>query len=178
MPLSDLANIAQVIASAAVVGSLVFIGLQLMQTKTVNRAAALQANANYSGTTLMSLMDQETAKLYAKAAQGDADLDPGEFAQYFSMCRTIVLGVENMYFQDRAGLLDHGAYLGYATMAGWLFSRPGARAMWNLSKQFYSPDFVAQWDQLLAKMPLNFDPRSQYKQWKQLTVAMHAGKSA
>jgi len=84
--LSDLANIGQVVGALAVVGSLIFVGLQVRQNTKSNQTSALQLNADYWLNYITALADPEFAKLYAMGASGRADLDKQQFGQFFLLC--------------------------------------------------------------------------------------------
>lgn len=143
MTIADLANIAQIVGSVAVIASLIFVGLQIRQSTRVTRATALQMNADYWLNYFTLLADRQLGEVYSKGALGRVELDSGEFAQFFFLCRATFMGCENQHHQYLSGLLDDDAYRGYeATIREQIADFPGVRAMWQLVKHTYGTEFV------------------------------------
>ncbi len=171
MTLSDLANIGQVVASVAVIASLMFVGLQIRQNTKANRASTLQMNADYWLTYLTTLADSRFSVLYSKGALGRKDLDGEQFGQFFFLCRATFMGCENQHYQYRTGLLDEDAYRGYqATIREQIAAFPGVRAMWQLVKHTYGTEFVKFLDVQIAKTPAH-ERGSIQERWTELLRA-------
>ena len=168
MTLSDLANIGQVVGALAVVGSLIFVGLQVRQNTKSNQASALQLNADYWLNYMTALADPRLGKLYAMGASGHTDFDNEQFGQFFLLCRLTFMGCENQHFQYRRGLLDRDAYAGYeTTIKEQIAAFPGIRAMWQLVRHSYGVDFAAFMDDQIAAHPAH-KADSMFQKWKQL----------
>lgn len=168
MTLTDLANLGQLIGGIAVVASLLFVGFQIRQNTKANRASTLQMNADYWLHYLTSLADPAMSEVYAKGAMGSEGLDGPQFGRFFLICRATFMGCENQHHQYLAGLLDEDAYRGYeATIREQIVAFPGIRAMWELVKHTYSPEFVAFLDEQIADAPER-DRGSVQSRWRAL----------
>lgn len=178
MTLADLANIGQVVGALAVIGSLIFVGLQVRQNTKATRATALQMNADYWLSYFTLLADPQFSEVYSKGALGRAELDGAQFGQFFFLCRATFMGCENQHHQYLSGLLDDDAYRGYeATIREQIAAFPGVRAMWQLVKHTYGTEFAEFLDEQIASVD-EHGPGSMHKQWRKLVDASAARSKA
>lgn len=178
MILSDLANLGQLVGGIAVVASLLFVGFQIRQNTKANRASTLQMNADYWLHYLTSLAEPGMSEVHAKGAVGNVDLDRAEFGRFFLICRATFMGCENQHHQYLSGLLDAEAYKGYeATIREQIVAFPGVRAMWELVKHTYSPEFVEFLDDLIAYAPER-GRGSVHARWRELLAAREEREEA
>lgn len=123
------------------------------------------------------LVDKEFSEAYSKGALGRVDLEEGQFGQFFFLCRAAFMGCENQHHQYLSGLLDDGAYRGYeATIREQIAAFPGIRAMWQLVRHTYGPEFVKFLDQQIASAD-DHSRGSIQQQWRALIEA-HAASRA
>jgi hypothetical protein len=175
MTLHELADIGQIIGGFAVVGSLIFVGLQIRQNTKSSRAATLQLNADYWLNYFSMIADPKFNAIYAKGSLGQADLEQSQFGQFFVLCRATFMGMENQHYQFRHGLLDSDAYTGYEiTIREQIAAFPGIRAMWQIVRHTYSADFVDFMDKQVA-MP-SHSRESVFRKWKELVANQKSEK--
>jgi len=178
MTLSDLANIGQVIGSLAVVGSLIFVGLQVRENTKVNQASALRQNAEYWLNYMLALADPKFSKIYAMGASGHTELDNQQFRQFYLLCHLSFMGCANQYYQYRRGVLDQGGYAGYETaIREHIATFPGNRAIWQLVRHTYSTDFATFMDKQISAGPAH-KQQSMFQKWKQLMEGENRGTNA
>ena len=166
MPLSDLANIAQVIASAAVVVSLVFISMQIRQSTVVSQAQAIAQTDHHWSILMEPLIHPETAELWIKGAVDVDALSRVDFIRFWVYCRNQFHGHADIFKQVQAGLLDETAHS--AIERTIIFSSPGARAMWDIQKATFDPEFVKFQDELASKTPVISGASGRREAWEQL----------
>jgi len=178
MTLADWANLSQIVGSIAVIGSLIFVGIQVRQNTKATKATALQMNADYWLGYFSMLADSRLGKVYAKGSQGREQLDGEEFRQFFILCRVAFMGCEKQHQQYLAGLLSEDAYKGYeATIREQIAAYPGVRAMWELVKHTYGHDFV----DFLDKQIVGYDLHSRGSirgKWHELALAANSQTSS
>jgi len=168
MTLSDWANIAQIVAAISVAGSLAFVGIQLHYNTKSNRASTLQMNANYWLQYLTAMADPQLSKVYSMGAAGRKEIEQGEFVQFFFLCRATFMGCENQHYQYLSGLIDDKAYAGYEqTIKEQIAAFPGIRAMWQMVRHTYGPEFVKFMDLMVAQVPTHASS-SACNTWKTL----------
>lgn len=162
----DFALIAEIVGAVALVASLIFIGFELRHSARTARGAALQANLMFWTDFFALMADPETGRIYARGAEGKADLTGEEFGRFYFLCRTIFMGCENQHYQFTRRLIDADAYKGYATsIAEQIASRPGVQAMWAIQRHIYSTEFQAFWDRQSATADADLN-RPTLERWK------------
>jgi hypothetical protein len=160
MTLEEIAHVGEIIGGIGVLGSLIFVGLQVRQNTQTVRASTLQLNTNYWTTFITALAHPEVVTAYGKGMAGH-DLDQMQFGQFFLLTRAYFLGLENQHFQYRQGLLDADTFRSYElAIREQVFAFPGIRAMWQLTRHTYSADFVAFVDQHIGATPVHQESMS------------------
>lgn len=153
MPLSDLANIAQVIASAAVVVLLVFISMQLRQNSRISKAVMTAQTDQYFANLMAPLLDREFSELWFRRSMGgNGELDTPDFLRFWAYHRNMFHAQQDVYTQIKTGLLDKNAHWLQERSIQFVF--PGSRAMWEIQKETFDPDFVKFQDELAASLPI------------------------
>jgi hypothetical protein len=176
MTLEDIAHIGELLGGIGVLGSLIFVGLQVRQNTQSVRSSTLQLNADYWLNYFSMIADPKFSTIYAKGSLGQVDLDQGQFGQFFVLCRATFMGMENQHYQFLHGLLDSDAYAGYeTTIREQVAAFPGIRAMWQLVRHTYSADFVGFMDKQIAIIP-SHSRESVFRKWKAL-VENQKGKT-
>jgi len=177
MNITDLAHIADIVAAIGVIGSMIFVGVQVRQSTRSIRSATLQQQANqwhvYADLwqkLYEFLSDPKVATTLAKGSAG-RDLEKAEFGQFFVLFRAILIQIENLHYQFQQGLIDKEVYARF--QLSWqeaLFAFPGTRAMWQLCRHYYSSDFAEYLDEVVASTPIH-QQQTTYKRWKELVAA-------
>jgi hypothetical protein len=178
MSLSDLANLSQIVASVAVVASLIYLAVQVGQTERNQRAMIQQGRADRASGGAMALAIPEMATVFRKGMTGDPELTREEFDQLLLMCRALLLSGEDSFLQHKAGLLDARAFDSWIAGARAYMAAPGLRAIWKLTAAQYcveyrefieanvvnrsavaSADAFAAWRALVREQQLHDQPR-------------------
>ncbi len=168
MRLDQIANIAEISAAALIIVSLIYVGIQIHQNTRAVRGSTLQMNTDFWGALFLRLAEPEMAQGYAAGLEGQPDIRPAHFTQFFFICRAMFLGFENQYYQFRQGILDRATYLGYErSMQTQLLLFPGFRVWWQQSHAVFSPAFVARVDSMIERTP-EADPEALLSEWSRL----------
>jgi hypothetical protein len=176
MNITDFAHIADIVAAIGVIGSMIFVGVQVRQSTRSIRSSSLQQQANqiqqYAEQWQKAyayISDPKVAATFPKALAGH-DLDPAEYGQFFLMCRALLIGMESLHYQGQQGLIDKGVYARFqVTIQEQFFAFPGMRAMWQLTRHVYGSDFAEFLDETMASTPIH-QQRASYKKWKELVA--------
>jgi hypothetical protein len=172
MTLEEIAHVGEIIGGIGVLGSLIFVGLQVRQNTQTVRASTLQQNTSYWTNFITTLAHPQFVTAYGKGMAG-RDLDQIQFGQFFLLTRAYFLGLENQQYQYRQGLLDPEAFRSYElAIREQVFSFPGIRAMWHLTRHTYSQDFIAFVDRHIAATPVHEE--SIFRKWQTEAAAQRA----
>jgi hypothetical protein len=165
--LEQIFYLSQSVASIAVVGTLIYLGLQVRSAERSQRAIMQQGRADRAAHGALGLADPELARVFGKATAGQTNLTRDEFTQWMMMCRALFLSGEDSYLQHKAGQLDQAAFDSYVAGVRHYMRSPGMRAAWQVSRGQFGSDFRNFVDAILREPPL---PRGgdAYAEWHKL----------
>ena len=123
---------AEVVGIAAVVVSLVFVGIEIRHnTAATSAQALLELNNAFNE---ISLLQAEEAELADILLRGDSDLGslgPIEHRRYAVFTSALMNTHENAFMFNKSGILDSDNYRGYAEALCIEMAIPGTRALWT-----------------------------------------------
>jgi len=157
--------LSQTIASVAVVGSLVYLGLQVRYAERAQRGIMQQGRADRTAHAALTLAQGGLSSIWHRGAAGDTSLTRDEFAQWMLLCRSAFLSGEDSFMQHKAGLLSDAAFASYVAGVRYYMSTPGLRAAWQVGSAQFGREFVEFVNGELARAPLVAPPDA-YELWK------------
>lgn len=143
LKLGELAHYAEIAAAITVVVSLIYVGRQVEENTAAIRSSTMQAVANSSDIALQNQAANE--ELIRIRMTGDIDisaLTDLEEWRYLSFYRGQWLRMQNIYAQQRLGVLDEGFWYTYSRIICDIYVPPGVRATWSNHSSVLDPDFV------------------------------------
>jgi hypothetical protein len=152
MSLSDIATIAGVVSSIAVLISLIYLALQVRQSRLHTAAQISQARV-HSGMQQQELyiVDPAVAELFMRGIQGDPDMSPVDgFRLHFLFTNTFMMS-EDDFRQYKAGLISAERHDGFVKRLSRGLQSPGYRAAWAVQRDGFEPDFQAYMDSLVQR---------------------------
>lgn len=152
--LEEIFYISQIIASVAVVGSLVYVGLQVRYAERGQRGMMQQARADRTAAGSLAVADPELARIWMKGGAGAADFTPIELTQWLMLTRSAFLSGEDSVLQYEAGLMSKETYDTYVAGVRFYMARPGFRAAWKIHRTQFGPEFRAFGDAILNEVPV------------------------
>ncbi len=141
MSLEQIFYLSQSVASVAVIGTLIYLGLQVRAAERSQRAIMQQGRADRAAHGALALADPELARVFRKGAAGDAGLTREEFTQWMMICRALFLSGEDSFLQHKAGQLDQRAFDSYVTGVHFYMGSAGMRAAWRVCAGQFGKDF-------------------------------------
>jgi hypothetical protein len=154
MTLEEIFYFSQSVASLAVVGSLIYLGLQVRSAERSQRAIMQQGRADRASHGAMAIASPELARVFQKGAAGDPTLTREEFTQWMMICRALFLSGEDSFLQYKAGQLDRRAFDSYVSGVRFYMASAGVRAGWKLSAGQFGHEFRDFGNSLLAQTPM------------------------
>jgi hypothetical protein len=151
MSLEQIFYLSQSVASVAVIGTLIYLGLQVRAAERSQRAIMQQGRADRASQGALALANPELARVFRKGAAGDADLTREEFTQWTMICRALFLSGEDSFLQHKAGQLDQRAFDSYVAGVHFYMGSPGIRAAWRVSAGQFGKDFRDFGDSAVAQ---------------------------
>jgi hypothetical protein len=176
LTLAELANLGEVIGGVAVVASLVYLALQIRQNTRAVRGSTLHFNTEVWASLFLRLSDQAIAQAYVAGMAGGGDIKPLHYTQFYFVCKSMFLALEDQFYQARQGTLDREIYAAYErATAQQLLAFAGFRIWWQQIRSTFSPTFVARIDELIAQTT-ETDPGVFLREWQRIAQARAVGE--
>jgi hypothetical protein len=142
MSLEDLGNIGEFVAAVAVVVSLLYLAVQIRQGAASVRATMfLTSSANQSEMASHVVQDAELARIYRVGQRDFESLTEDEQIRFITYFATLFRTYEQMFQQDRMGLLDPEVWEGRREAMLRFLRRPGVQTMWRFRRHAFSKSF-------------------------------------
>jgi hypothetical protein len=129
MSLSDLASIA---SSVAVIGTLVFLALQVRQANRNQRSLMQQGRSARTVDILLRMTDQKLSETVMRALKGDPATSEAEYIVLYGFATAIFWNYEDSFMQFRSGTLDAQSWESDVTTFKALLGNPLYRAAWRI----------------------------------------------
>jgi hypothetical protein len=165
MTLEQIFYLSQSVASVAVVGSLIYLGLQVRSAERSQRAIMQQGRADRAANAALAIASPQLARVFQKGAAGDSPLTREEFTQWMMVCRALFPSGEDSFLQYKAGQLDRRAFDSYVAGARFWMASAGMRAAWKLSAGQFGSEFRDFGNSLLAQVP-TAQGADAYSEWQ------------
>ncbi len=152
MNIMELGAIGELVGGVAVIGSLIYLGLQVRQSNRLTRAETAQAFVHaYNRDVLSPLQDPAVAKTFRRGMNDFESLNQEEqIAFHVQFTKIFFLGHTDFILR-RHGLIEEDIA---AAMQGYdvaIFKSPGAAQWWNRMRGTPPSDYVAHLDRLLKE---------------------------
>jgi len=152
--LQEWANLAEIVGNAAIILSLVFVGLQISDTTKEMRAntaynatVALQSWYNEVGT------NEQAAKVFRKGMSDPTSLTKDEAMQFIMCIHSIMLAYQNAYFVGVEGTLDAAMYKAMTSTLQAALPTPGFAWYWQQRGGYMTDEFRGFVAQIMAVEP-------------------------
>jgi hypothetical protein len=140
MTLSDLASVATVISGVAVLGSLIYLGLQTRQNTRHIKALLWQGAADRGVSLNLALADADLVKAFIARNGGTATQEAIEQRQFHLQCIAHYVQFEDMFSQWEDDLMTEERFARYrSTMVAMLREHPANRRFFSERVSQYAP---------------------------------------
>ena len=147
--LAEISQISQAIGSAAVVASLIFVGLQIRQNTKATRAASHHAVSEaLNRINLMWARNGEMSRIWLSGQQDRNGLTPEDRWRFDSTLRAYLHVCETMYTQADLGAGDQGIVCAEEAGIRSVFSSVAVREWWVENPFGFSTEFRKYIDRL------------------------------
>ncbi|MBA3525949.1 MAG: hypothetical protein H0T82_03390 [Sphingomonas sp.] len=142
MSLEQLSSLAQIISAAAVIASLIFVGLQLRHAAAAIRVSSSQAHSSLYTDLVQSIIDNEDfARIWSVGINDPKALKEDEWVRFVAYASALFRLYESSRVQWLHRRLDEEHWRTIERQAAELGQLPGLRSAWNLRGHWYSSEF-------------------------------------
>ncbi len=149
MSLTDLATIASLISSVAVLVSLVYLGLQIRQTARNQRSLMDRGRSQQVGEWLQFIAGPDIAPLVMRGHAGDLTLSAEEHQRYLWCIYPLLLHYEDSFYQNRERMLSAAQYQSISNQMRDSVRAAGFRAAWTEVRDRFPEDFALFFDAIV-----------------------------
>lgn len=158
MGLAALADIADLLAAVGVIASLIYVGFQVSQTQKAVRAATAQARTDLGVNLISSRYTSDISDVLVKSKTEPAALSESDKFKLKSFFSAHVRHCQNLYYQQKHGLLDEYFSYGVARVAAyWVRNYPWAAEEWEKVQKYMPPEFSDFINEELRRHPAAYD---------------------
>ena len=150
MTLADLGNLGEFVGAIGVVGSLLYLAVQIRQNTRSLRASTHHASVVAGNAVQLAFAGAEAAKITLKAGRAYDELTLDERFQFTMLMRAFFSFEEDVYIQFREGLIDRAFWDARARILTDVLRQPGIRDWWTKNCFAYSAGFQEAVAELLA----------------------------
>ena len=141
--LTQLAQLAEVVAAVAVVVSLIYVGNELRTNTAAVESASIQTQTQIQGELLLLLASDSTlSRIRAMGGDDPAQLTGVDAQRFFYLMRQTWINLQSVYFQHELGVMDDRIWEVYQRTICAIWSSPGIRQNWSGHDNTLDPDFV------------------------------------
>ena len=142
MSLEEVNFIAEIVASVAVIASLIYVGRQVSQNTEAAEASAAQAYVA-ADNEIVGLINSSSnlAEILHRGAKGMSALSGGELIQFMAFNEQIFISFQSFYLQWRKGALDERLWSTYRQAAIEVLTQPGQQEFWAARRHWFFPEF-------------------------------------
>jgi hypothetical protein len=166
MSLSDLASVGSFVSGFAVLVSLIYLALQVRQTKRNQQIAIRHSRATRVVELHLALADVAVANAWLHGSGSPREISQTEVSQYINLCRALFFHFEDSFYQREEGLLNDDAFETVVAGARLSARSPGFRAAWKIARSNFGGRFLAFMDGAVAGSAVDAPVDMSLEAWK------------
>ena len=151
MKKTDWKSIAELIGIAAIVASLIFVGMQMRQTHEIALATLYQMRSDATRELRNASLDPSRMHELLFYSSADAELSEGDMRSYGLWLGTLLSHFENSHYLFSLGYLPVEHWEGNKRQIVVFLQEPRASSWWNENKENFRASFVAEVEALRSE---------------------------
>ena len=149
MTLADISDLSQALGAVAVVGSLIFVSIQIRQNTAATRAASHHAVSDaLNQLNVLFAENAEVTRIFLSGLNARQGLTKDEQWRFDAVCRAYLHVCETMFVQATLGAGDRDIVLAEENGIKTVFAAPGMKEWWAQNPYGFSAAFRGYVDRL------------------------------
>jgi hypothetical protein len=154
MTLEQVFLVSQTVAALAIVGSLIFVAIELRNSNRESRhRAAEEAHQKYQALQLEVASNADLARVWVSGIHEIVSLDPIDRTRFLLAAHNVFKNWERVHLVYAEGHLPNEIYESADLMAGDLLGYQGFRDAWRTRQKYFNRKFQALVDAKIAALP-------------------------
>jgi hypothetical protein len=166
MSLADLASLGSFVNGLAVLISLIYLALQVRQTKRNQQIAIRHSRVSRIVELHLGLADAAVADAWLHGSGSPQEITRPELGQFINLCRALFFHFEDSFYQREEGLLNDEAFETVVSGVRYSARSPGFRAAWKLSRSNFGGRFLSFMDGVVAASAIEPPVDLSLESWK------------
>lgn len=152
--LSQLAHIAEVIGAAAIVVSLVYVGIEINEnSRAVRSAMAKESTTAVSAWYTALGSNQQATHAFRVGMVEPEALSEEELAQFFYLAHGLMLEYQSLFYISREGTLDQALQDSITRTLSATAHLAGFQMYWKQRREIFYPEFRERVEEIIAAGP-------------------------
>ena len=154
MTLEEFNYIAEIVASLAVIASLIYLAVQVKQgTQAVRLSTVHNVTEEFRDWNNVLATNGGLAAILLKGMQSPREIEGTDKMRYNCILYSLFTSFENAYVQQKAGALDSDEWNGLKQSITDMSDIPGFRSYWDERKHWYGENFRQFMDTQVMPVP-------------------------
>lgn len=167
MSLEDFYYVSQIIASVAVLASLIYLALQTRQAARNQQAQMHAMRLQAIREDIKRATDPAFQHTFQSGMAGDTELKPEDVGQFLGVTYGLMLNFQEQFHQFQEGMINARRWEPSKLALRRQLASPGYRAAISTFRAELDPLFVVLVDQILAELKTAPAMQPTYLRWKQ-----------
>jgi len=168
MSLEDFYYVSQIIASVAVLASLIYLAIQTRQTARNQQAQMHAMRLQAVREDIKRITDVSFQHTYQAGMAADTELTPAELGQFLGVTYGLLLNFQEQFHEFKEGMINARRWEPSRAALRRQMTWPGTRAAFAAYREEFDPQFVALVAQILAEVKTAPAMQSAALRWRQL----------
>ena len=156
--LGKIHKVGELVAAAAVVTSLLFVGYEIQQNNETQKRLTTRSLARDWSNANESLQDSELACIWLRMWHGSGDLTATESMQIEMLFWRVFKVHEEIHYQYLEGEMDESVWIGFRNTTASSAANQGFRDWWSDYRMTFGNRFRQHMDDLIADTPVRSNP--------------------
>jgi hypothetical protein len=178
MSLEEFYYVSQIVASIAVLASLIYLALQTRQTARNQQAQMHIMRFQFIRDFTFKIGDRSFGETFSAGMEAEPGMSAAQSREFFLFVYSLIQSFEEQFYERREGMIDARRWDSSRSALKAMLARPGFRAVYKIWQSRLDKDFVALADTLIAEAKKEPTPPDIVAVWQMLAASERASATA